>query len=109
GVLGFVANRAPSVVVAILLATPRIAAGRMDVSIGKRTYPYLDPCRRNRERLYPRKSRLIGYPVTLLVKVGEPMSMTPAPNAWYSVRHVAQVGRFCRIQRSWQGKKIGGD
>ena len=46
--LRFVSDLAPPGVIAVLLATPRIAAGRLDVAVGTGTDPHVGVCRRNR-------------------------------------------------------------
>src|SRR6266404_3617192 len=56
----FVANLAPALVVNVLLATARVATGRLDVTVRQRRNPNLSPRRRNRESLDSEKSLLIA-------------------------------------------------
>ena len=50
-VLGLVAHRLPSRVVAVLLAAARVAAGGLQVAVRRRADPHVRPRRRDRQRL----------------------------------------------------------
>ena len=47
----FVAHFAPTGMITALLTAACVATGRLEVSIGPGTNPYIGPCRRNRQRL----------------------------------------------------------
>src|SRR5438552_1325719 len=64
----FVANFAPAVVVNVLLATARVATGRLDVTVRQRRNPNLSPRRRNREPLDSQKSLLIANRFSIRVQ-----------------------------------------
>src|SRR5581483_3093089 len=49
-ILGFVPHLAPAAVIAVLLAAARIATGRLEMAVGRRTNPNVLVCRGDRER-----------------------------------------------------------
>src|SRR6185369_12393027 len=80
-VLVFVPHRAPCLVVAILLATARIAPGGLDVPARRRTNPYARPRRRNRERANALEFRTVAYRRATRRAVDETFAATQALDA----------------------------
>src|SRR5262245_6449187 len=94
-VFGAVAHVAKARVIAILLAPFRITARRLDVAIGPGAYPYLDPGRRNGQRLDALQGCRIAYPGVLCRDILEPLAAPQSTNAWPVVADVSQARMFC--------------
>ncbi len=104
-VLGLVAGGAPLRVVAVLLAPPRVAAGGLQVAVGARADPHLDPGGRDAQRLDAghdtRPDRFAAG-----VQVGEalPIGRRFAPQARLGVADVAQADGPRRFERVGNGE-----
>ena len=91
-VLVFVADFAPVRVVAGLLAPARIAAGGLQVPVGVRGDPHVDPGRWDYHRFDALQRVLVRHRGVMGIHVAEGVMMLHAPDAGRVIRGVAQTG-----------------
>ncbi len=92
-VLRLVARRAPGPVIAILLPSPGVPAGRLDVPARVGADPDVGPGRRNREGLDAVQRAGIADPPARTLDVDEPSSDPPPTDAGGRVGDVPEHGR----------------
>src|SRR5205814_2026235 len=98
--LGPVAHAPPLRVIAILLATARVAARRLKMAARVCADPHVFVSRRNSEGLEARQCVAIGYFGAVGPHVSEAVAAAPAPNAGLAIAHVNETGslrNFCRF------------
>src|SRR5919108_6642571 len=88
--LGFVAHFAPARVVAVLLASARVAPGRLQMAILAWADPYLLPRGRDGECLDSRQHRLAAHCAAIRVLIAKTVARAPTRNTGRHVAHVAQ-------------------
>jgi hypothetical protein len=76
--------------IAVLLAPPCVAAGRLDMAVSMGTNPYIRPCGRNDDRTDA--PQLVGVPDfrTVRTAIGEPAAHLLAANARLTVADITQ-------------------
>src|SRR5213078_4695351 len=87
-----VAERAPLRVVSILLPAASVAAGRLQVPVGRTADPHVGPRRRNRERADTRQRGHVVHGRAVGVDVPERPPGAPPPQTGLLVDDVAQIG-----------------
>ena len=102
--LGVVASCPPAHVVAVLLATPRVAAGRLEVAVRARADPHVGPRRRDGQAPDPLERVWIADEPTIGVAIGE---APPGPAARDPRSGVAGVAQPCRSRRARSSVVIG--
>ena len=90
--LGVVAPGPPEVVVAVLLATLGITAGRLEVAGGIRADPDVGPGRRDRQRPEPGEDRPVADQLAIGAAIAEPAAAPLPGDARPSVGRVAESG-----------------
>src|ERR1700674_2896907 len=93
-VLGFVPNRPPAGMIAILLAVPCVAPIRLQVSVGVRADPDLYPRRRDGQSLNPLQYVYLTDSLAARVDVRKPFAGAYASNAGHGIRDIPQAGRL---------------
>src|SRR5690349_10947570 len=91
-ILGFVADRRPALVVAILLAAAIVPPGRLDVALRVRRNPDVRPRRRDGQLADTGQRFLVLDPLALRRAVAE--ALRPAPDAADAGLGVADVGEL---------------
>ena len=95
--LRVVANFAVSRVVAVLLATPRIARGDLQMASGRRADPHVGPSRRNHELADALQLSGVANLGAVRSRVREPAPAPPTSDAGTRVGHVPQTGGLRRF------------
>jgi len=90
--LAAIAEDAPARVVAILLAPPRVAAGRLQVTARIAADPHLGVGRRHRQRADARQLCGVADPCAVGIEVDEARPAAPAADTGRVVAHVDQAG-----------------
>jgi hypothetical protein len=103
-VLRLVAHVAPPGVIAVLLPAARVAARRLQVSVGEGTNPDLGPGRRDRELANTLELTFVGDRLAVGHVVGEPVPVSLARNAGPRVADVPEPGRAGRRGRFRDGR-----
>src|SRR5262245_11753079 len=111
-----VAHLPPIIVIAILLAPTRIAAGRLDMTIAIGADPHFRPCRRHSKRAYPLQRALIRDPPTAGGMVTDAPTLGASADAWLGVGNIAQprdasvhfVGLGCGLRIKHRGTTQSG-
>src|SRR6185437_13931290 len=88
-VLRLVAGLAPLRVVAVLLASPRVAAGGLQVTVGNGTDPYVHVRGWDRQAPDPKQGRLVAHGATVRPDVAEASTSPAAANPRRPVADVA--------------------
>src|SRR5215813_4223921 len=57
--------------IAVLLAPPHVAAGRLHMAVGVGTDPYISPGRRDHDRTDAREEFLVTHPAAVRMHIGE--------------------------------------
>src|SRR6516165_5306182 len=76
--------------ITILLASARIAAGRLDVPVGYGANPHVGPGRRNGKRADAVEHLPVRERAALRTQVGKSLAGLPASQSRPLVRHIAQ-------------------
>ena len=106
-VLDRVADLAPMRVVAILLAAPRVASGRLQVATRVGTDPDIAPGGRDGEPLDPVDRLRVSDGAAVRIQIGEPLPHPLPPDSRRLVGHVAQPRGPGRRHRVDQLRRIG--
>src|SRR5205823_4478430 len=91
-ILGLVAHFMPARVVAILLAPPGVAPGRLDMAIFARADPYIGPRRRDREATDPGQRCPVAHQRAVGSEVAKRFAGRSSLDSGRRVAHVAQAG-----------------
>ena len=95
----FVANFTPTFVIEILFAAARVAPGRLNVAIRRRTNPNVGPRRRNREPLQSQKSLLVANLLAIDVEPIKAFAVCFARVTGAIIADIAQTGPFGSVHR----------
>ena len=97
-VLGLIAHLPPARVVAVLLSTPRVPAGRLQVSVRRSADPHVGPRRRDRQRL-DSLHLLARRGAAVCIDVLKPPAASAPGESRLATGHVPQTGRTRRRLR----------
>src|SRR5579864_8323268 len=101
-VLDRVANLSPPLVIAILLSSAGVAAGRLDMPSGARADPDVGPGWWDDQALDALQRLLIPDGLPMGIQVGNRLARPPAANSRAQVRYVAEAGGTSGL--SWIGE-----
>src|ERR1700760_3727249 len=93
--------------IAILLASAGVAAGRLDVAVREWTNPHIRPCRRNRQRFDAAQRLDIADELAMDVAIVKTMLGFMAGGPGGGVAGVAEACRFCRSDRIIEDCRCG--
>src|ERR1051325_72412 len=96
-ILRLVSRVPPPVVVAVLLPSPGVAAGGLEVAVGNGADPDVRPCGRNGQGADPGERFRRPDPATARTEVYEAVALPFAPDAGRRIADVAQTGGFGRF------------